>query len=157
MPIEIGKPAPNFTLQTDAGELLSLKNLKGKKIILYFYPKDNTPGCSKEACGFRDVWSDLVKAGVIVLGISKDSVKTHQVFKKKYDLPFSLLSDTEGVVCEQYGVIVEKKRFGKKYRGIERTTFLIDEKSNITAIWSNVKVDGHVLEVLNEISSLTSN
>ncbi|WP_100623206.1 thioredoxin-dependent thiol peroxidase [Candidatus Coxiella mudrowiae] len=151
MPIEIGQPPPNFTLQTDEGELLSLKNLKGKKIILYFYPKDDTPGCTKEACGFRDVWFDLIKAGATVLGISKDSVKTHQSFKKKYNLPFPLLSDKEGAICERYGVMVDKNRFGKKYRGIERTTFLIDEKGNVSAIWSKVKVEGHVSEVLNEI------
>lgn len=151
MHIVIGQTAPSFTLETDEGELLSIKNLKGKKIILYFYPKDDTTGCTKEACGFRDVWSDLIKAGVTVLGISKDRVETHQLFKKKYNLPFSLLSDREGIVCEQYGVIVDKNRFGKKYRGIERTTFLIDENGNISAIWPKVKLEGHVLEVLNEI------
>ncbi|WP_304985010.1 peroxiredoxin [Coxiella-like endosymbiont] len=118
---------------------------------MYFYPKDNTPGCTKEACGFRDVWSDLIKAGATILGISKDSIKTHQSFKKKYSLPFPLLSDKEGAVCERYGVMFDKNRFGKKYRGIERTTFLIDEKGNISAIWSKVKVESHASEVLNEI------
>ena len=151
MHIEIGQPAPNFTLETDEEKLLSIENLKGKKIILYFYPKDDTPGCTKEACGFRDVWSVLSKEGVAILGISKDRVKTHQSFKKKYNLPFSLLSDREGIVCEEYGVMVDKNRFGKKYRGIERTTFLIDEKGNISAIWPKVKLEGHVSEVLNEI------
>ncbi|WP_104207472.1 thioredoxin-dependent thiol peroxidase [Coxiella endosymbiont of Rhipicephalus microplus] len=151
MLIKIGQAAPDFSLQTDEGEFLSLKNLKGKKIILYFYPKDDTPGCTKEACGFRDIWFDLIKVGVTVLGVSKDSIKTHQSFKKKYNLLFPLLSDKEGTVCERYGVIVDKNRFGKKYKGIERTTFLIDEQGNISAIWSKVKVEGHVSEVLNKI------
>ena len=153
MLIKIGQSVPNFTLQTDEGKLFSLENLKGKKIILYFYPKDDTPGCTKEACGFRDAWSDIIKTGAIVVGVSKDSVKSHQFFKKKYNLPFPLLSDKEGAVCEQYGVIVDTNCFGKKYRGIKRTTFLIDENGNISAIWRKVKVDKHILEVLKEISN----
>ena len=151
MPVEIGQLALNFTLQTDKGELFSLKNLKGKKVILYFYPKDDTPGCTKEACGFRDVWSNIIKAEATVLGISKDSVKTHQFFKKKYNLPFPLLSDKEGIVCEKYGVIVDINRFGKKHRGIERTTFLIDKDGSISAIWRKVKVGRHISEVLKKI------
>ncbi|AAO90485.2 thioredoxin-dependent thiol peroxidase [Coxiella burnetii] len=151
MSIEVGQKAPIFTLPTDEGEMLSLDDLKGKKVILYFYPKDDTPGCTKEACGFRDVWSQLSKAGVVVLGISKDSVKAHQSFKQKYNLPFTLLSDKDNTVCEQYGVMVDKNRFGKKYKGIERTTFLIDEEGVISAVWPKVKVDGHVAEVVGRL------
>lgn len=151
MPVEIGQPAPNFTLQTDEGKLLSLKNLKGKKVILYFYPRDDTPGCIQEACAFRDVWTDIIGAKAVILGISKDSIKIHQSFKKKYNLSFPLLSDRKGAVCERYGVMVDKNRFGKKYKGIERTTFLIDENGNISAVWPKVKVDGHISEVLKEL------
>ena len=151
MSIEVGQKAPDFTLPTDEGEKLSLKDLNGKKIILYFYPKDNTPGCIKEACKFRDAWSQLSKSGVVILGISKDSIETHQLFKQKYNLPFTLLSDKENNVCEQYDVWVDKKRFGNKYKGIKRTTFLIDEKGMILMSWSNVKVEGHVAEILEQL------
>ncbi|WP_280124353.1 thioredoxin-dependent thiol peroxidase [Coxiella endosymbiont of Ornithodoros amblus] len=151
MSIEVGQKAPIFTLPTDESEILSLDDLKGKKVILYFYPKDDTPGCTKEACGFRDLWSQLSKTGAVVLGISKDSVKAHQTFKQKYNLPFTLLSDKDNTVCEQYGVVVDKNRFGKKYKGIERTTFIIDEEGVISAIWPKVKVDGHVAEVVGRL------
>lgn len=148
MSIEIGQLAPDFTLATDTGAALKLSDLRNKKVILYFYPKDNTPGCTKEACEFRDVWKNLEKKNVVILGVSKDSAKSHTNFKQKFELPFTLLSDTEGKVCEQYGVMVEKQNYGKKYRGIERSTFLIDEKGMISAIWRKVKVDGHIPEIL---------
>lgn len=150
---EVGQKAPDFTLPTDEGKSLSLKALKGKKVILYFYPKDNTPGCTKEACAFRDSWSNLEKIDATVIGISRDSVKAHQGFKSKYNLPFTLLSDIDSDVCEQYGVLVDKSLFGKKYKGIERTTFLIDETGVISAVWRKVKVNGHVAEVLKKLTS----
>lgn len=151
MTISINQPAPDFTLLTDTGTSFSLSDMRGKKVILYFYPKDDTPGCTAEACGFRDIWSDLKKLNVEVIGISKDTIKAHQKFKEKYALPFTLLADPEKQVCELYGVMVEKSRYGRKYLGIERTTLLIDEKGNIAAIWPGVKVAGHVEAVVAEI------
>ncbi|WP_244670042.1 thioredoxin-dependent thiol peroxidase [Coxiella endosymbiont of Amblyomma nuttalli] len=151
---KIGQEASDFMLPTDEGKFLSLKTLRGKKVILYFYPKDNTPGCTKEACAFRDSWSNLEKINTTVVGISRDSVGAHQIFKEKYNLPFTLLSDKGSNVCEQYDVLVDKSLFGKKYQGVERTTFLIDEKGIILAIWRKVKVDGHVVELLKELSSV---
>lgn len=149
---EAGQQAPDFTLPTDEGKFLSLKALQGKKVILYFYPKDNTPGCTKEACAFRDNWSSLEKIDATVIGISKDSIKTHRAFKSKYNLPFTLLSDRESNVCEQYSVLVDKNLLGKKYKDIERTTFLINEKGIILAVWRKVKVNGHVAEVLKKLT-----
>ena len=152
MSIEVGQKAPDFTLPTDEGGNLSLKDLNGKRVILYFYPKDNTPGCIKEACKFRDAWSQLSDFGVVILGISKDSVKNHQLFKKKYSLPFTLLSDKGNDVCEQYDVLVNKNRFGNQYNGIKRTTFLIDEKGVISMIWSNIEIESHVAAILKNLS-----
>ncbi len=140
--------AYNFTLSADNGETLSLSDYLGKKVILYFYPKDNTPGCTQEACDFRDNFKRLIDNDVIVLGISKDSIKKHVDFKKKYDLPFLLLSDENSDICEKYDVWKEKSNFGKKYFGIERTTFLIDEKGEIIKEWRKVTVKGHVDEIL---------
>lgn len=151
MELKIGQRAPAIKLPTDTGETFSLADLKGKKVILYFYPKDDTSGCTKEACGFRDDWNQFRKLKTAVIGISKDSVASHQKFKKKYDLPFTLLSDEEIKVCEAYGVWVDKSMYGKKYKGIERSTFLIDEDGKIQHIWRKVKVDGHVEEVLSQL------
>lgn len=150
---EVGQKATDFTLPTDEGKFLSLKVLEGKKVILYFYPKDNTPGCTKEACAFRDSWSNLEKIGATVIGISRDSVNSHQAFKSKYNLPFTLLSDRESNVCEHYGVLVDKSLFGKKYKSIERTTFLINEAGIISAVWRKVKVNGHAAEVIKKLIS----
>ncbi|UVE59626.1 thioredoxin-dependent thiol peroxidase [Coxiella-like endosymbiont] len=150
---EVGQKATDFKLPTDEGKFLSLKVLEGKKVILYFYPKDNTPGCTKEACAFRDSWSNLEKIGATVIGISRDSVNSHQAFKSKYNLPFTLLSDKESNVCERYGVLIDKSLFGKKYKSIERTTFLINEAGIISAVWRKVKVNGHVAEVLKKLIS----
>lgn len=152
MTLKIGDKAPLFTLPTDSNELLSLQNLKGKNVILYFYPKDDTPGCTKEACDFRDSFP-LLKDNVVILGISKDSPASHQKFKQKYDLPFTLLSDKDAKVCEAYGVINPKSMFGKTFLGIQRSTFLIDENGIIQRIWRKVKVPQHVEAVLNEIKS----
>lgn len=151
MALNIGDQAPDFILSTDAGQSIQLSHLLGKKVIIYFYPKDNTPGCTKQACDFRDQHPHFQKKDVIVLGISKDSAKAHTKFKEKYDLPFTLLVDDQADVCEAYGVVNKKSLFGKTFLGIERSTFLIDEKGKIQAIWRKVKVPGHVEQVLNEI------
>ncbi|HEY0526925.1 MAG TPA: thioredoxin-dependent thiol peroxidase [Stellaceae bacterium] len=148
MSLKIGDQAPDFTLPTDGGGTVSLSALRGKKVILYFYPKDDTSGCTKEACGFRDALPDFTGSGAVVIGVSRDSVASHDKFKKKYDLPFILASDEKSDMCERYGVWVEKSMYGRKYMGIERSTFLIDEKGVVRQIWSKVKIPGHVEEVL---------
>ena len=152
MALAIGDKAPDFTLPTDEEKNVTLSQLKGKKVVLYFYPKDNTPGCTKEACDFRDQFAAFKNEGAIVLGISKDSAKAHSKFKQKYALPFTLLVDANADVCEAYGVINKKSLFGKTFLGIQRSTFLIDEKGIIRAIWRKVKVPGHVEQVLNELN-----
>jgi peroxiredoxin Q/BCP len=148
MSVKGGDVAPDFTMPTDGGGTLSLKSFRGRKVVLYFYPKDNTPGCTKEACGFRDAIPDFSKIGAEVVGVSKDSAKSHDNFTKKFDLPFRLVSDTEGEVCNAYGVWVKKSFYGRKYMGIDRATFLIDEKGIVRNVWRGVKVKGHVEEVL---------
>ncbi len=154
MSLEVGDKAPNFNLPTDGGGNISLKDLKGETVILYFYPKDDTPGCTKEACGFRDALPDFSKAKAKVIGVSKDPVKKHDKFKDKYDLTFPLASDEDGAVCEAYGAWVEKSMYGRKYMGIDRSTFLIDGKGVIRGIWRKVKVPGHVDEVLKATQAL---
>jgi len=148
MSAEIGKKAPDFTATTDGGGKIKLSDFKGKTVILYFYPKDDTPGCTKEACGFRDAKPNFSKAKAVVLGVSKDSVARHDKFKGKYDLNFPLIADEDGKICEKYGTWIEKSLYGRKYMGIDRATFLIDDKGVIRNIWRNVKVAGHVEEVL---------
>ena len=148
MSAEEGKKAPDFTAPTDGGGKLKLSELRGKPVVLYFYPKDDTSGCTAEACSFRDNAAAFKKLKAQVVGVSKDSVASHDKFKKKYELPFTLASDAEGKVCEAYGTWVEKSMYGRKYMGIERATFLIDEKGVIRNIWHKVKVPGHVDEVL---------
>lgn len=153
--LNAGDPAPDFSLPADDGKSLSLSGYQGRKLVLYFYPKDDTPGCTTESCDFRDRVKDFNKIGVDVVGISRDSVASHQKFKKKYGLNFPLLSDESGEVCEKYGVWQEKSMMGKKYMGIVRSTFLIDEDGKIARIWRNVKVEGHaddVREAVREIS-----
>lgn len=150
----IGSKAPAFTLPTDGGDSVSLTALKGQPVILYFYPKDDTSGCTAEACDFNDNLSKFKRSGAVVIGVSKDSVKSHDKFKTKYDLKFTLASDEDGTVCNDYGVWVEKSMYGKKYMGIERTTFLIDGSGKITHVWNKVKVSGHVDEVLTALKSL---
>lgn len=151
MTLNVGDLAPDFTLADENENDITLSKLRGKKIVLYFYPKDSTPGCTREACDFRDSFNIFKKHGVEVFGISKDSPKSHTKFKDKYELPFSLLVDANADVCEAYGVINKKSMFGKTFLGIQRSTFLIDEKGVIRAIWRKVKVTGHVDEVLKEI------
>jgi peroxiredoxin Q/BCP len=150
-----GDRAPDFMIPSDVGTLISLSSYPGKKVVLYFYPKDDTPGCTQESCDFRDSFSRLSKQDVVVLGASRDSVAKHVRFKLKYSLPFILLSDEDGTLCELYGVWKEKLNYGKKYMGIERTTFLMDVdqkgKATITHVYPKVKVKGHVDEILKAI------
>ena len=152
--LEAGKKAPAFNAVTDGDGKIALKDLKGRNVVLYFYPKDMTPGCTAEAEGFRDVIKDFEKANTIVIGVSKDSVKRHDNFKAKHDLPFTLISDEDGKICEAYGVWQIKKNYGREYMGIVRSTFLIDEKGKIAKIWSNLRVRGHVDKVLEAAQSL---
>jgi peroxiredoxin Q/BCP len=154
MSLKIGDKAPDFTLPTDGNGTIALKALRGKKVVIYFYPKDDTSGCTKEACGFRDAMPDFSKIAATIVGISRDPVRAHDKFKQKYSLPFVLASDEGGEVCEKYGVWVEKSMYGRKYMGIERTTVLIDEKGVIRGLWPKVKIDGHVGEVLAAAKSL---
>jgi peroxiredoxin Q/BCP len=154
MSLSIGDKAPDFTLPTDGKGTISLDALKGKKVILYFYPKDDTPGCTKEACSFRDALPDFSGAGAVVIGVSKDTVAKHDKFKAKHALPFTLASDEEGKMIEAYDSWVEKSLYGKKYMGIDRATFLIDGTGVIRGIWHKVKVEGHVDEVLKAAQAL---
>lgn len=148
-----GDNAPDFKLISDSGKEVSLKDLRGKKIVLYFYPKDDTSGCTKEACDFRDKIKLFEKRNTVIIGVSKDNTASHVKFKKKYDLPFTLLSDEDLEMLKTYGVWKEKSMYGKKYMGIVRSTFLIDEKGKIEKIYDNVKVDGHIDDILNTINS----
>jgi thioredoxin-dependent peroxiredoxin len=153
MSLDVGTKAPDFTLPTDGNGSVTLAKLKGKKVVLYFYPKDDTSGCTAEACAFRDMFPRFKKMDAVVIGISRDSVAKHDKFKKKYELPFILASDEEGKVTEAYGVWVQKSLYGRKYMGIERATFLIDEKGVIQQIWHKVKVPGHADEVLAAVNA----
>jgi len=146
--IEEGKKAPAFKLLDQDGKTHSLKDYLGKKVVLYFYPKDNTPGCTTEACSFRDEFSVFKKINAVILGVSADAVKSHKNFSEKFSLPFPLLSDESKEVLEKYGVWKEKSMYGKKYLGIERTTVVIDETGNVRKIFPKVKVNGHTEEVL---------
>ncbi len=152
MKLKIGDKAPDFILQCDSENQKSLKDFTGKKVVLYFYPKDNTPGCTKQACYFRDHYAEITNQNVEILGVSKDGTKKHQAFKEKHSLPFPLLADTESKMCEDYGVINPKSMFGKTFLGIERSTFLIDEEGKILQIWRKVKVKDHLKQVLDELS-----
>ena len=146
-----GDAAPKFKLGTDDGETVALKDLVGKTVVLYFYPKDLTSGCTKQACDFRDAHAKLRRKGAVVLGVSRDSATSHTKFKEKHELPFTLLVDGDGAVSEAYGVWKEKSMYGRKYFGIERSTFIIDGKGCIAKIFSKVKVPGHVEAVLNAL------
>jgi len=146
--LKIGDRAPDFSGIDESGEKIALKDFRGKKVVLYFYPKDNTTGCTAEACNFRDSYSRIKRKGVVLLGVSPDSEKSHQKFKEKYDLPFPLIADTEKTISNAYGVWQEKSMYGRKYMGIVRSTFVIDENGKIMAVFPKVKVAGHVDEVL---------
>ena len=154
MSVEVGSPAPDFTMPTDGGGEVSLSSLRGKKVVLYFYPKDDTSGCTKQACGFRDALPDFSGIDAVIIGVSKDSVASHDKFKKKYELPFILASAKDTDTCEAYGVWVEKSMYGKKYFGIERSTFLIDGDGIVRGVWRKVKVDGHTDAVLKAVREL---
>lgn len=150
--LQVGDKAPDFALPASNGENSSLSGLKGKWVVLYFYPKDNTPGCAREACAFSSNKPAFTKKGVVVLGVSKDSLKSHENFIGKYNLNFLLLSDIDGTVIEKYGAFKKKSMFGKTFLGIQRSTFLINPHGKIAKIWRNVKVDGHDEEVLKAVS-----
>jgi peroxiredoxin Q/BCP len=146
--IEEGKPAPDFALNSDAGETVKLSDLRGKPVVLYFYPKDDTPGCTTQACGIRDVYAEFERAGAVVLGVSPDSEASHVKFREKYDLPFALLADPEHEVAELYGVWGEKKYMGRTYMGVSRSTFVIAEDGTVKRAMLNVKPDSHADDVL---------
>lgn len=149
--LKIGDMAPDFKLTADSGEVKSLKNYRGKKVILYFYPKDMTSGCTVEACELRDNIKKIEKKNTVVIGVSPDGTKSHVKFKEKYNLPFTLLSDESKKMLEDYGVWQEKSMYGRKYMGVVRTTFIIDEKGRIEKIFEKVKVEGHVKELLENL------
>ncbi len=148
MALDPGDPMPDFTLPTDGGGTLSRAALAGRRIVVYFYPKDSTPGCTKEAEAFRDAAAELAAAGVTVIGVSPDSVASHDKFKAKHALDFTLVADRDTTLARAFGVWVEKSMYGKKYMGVERSTFLIDEGGTIRRVWRKVKVEGHAIEVL---------
>jgi peroxiredoxin Q/BCP len=150
--VEEGLPAPDFTLATDAGDTLSLSSLKGSPVVLYFYPKDDTPGCTAQACGIRDAWGEFERAGAVVLGVSTDDVDSHVTFKQKYGLPFTLLADTDHQVADAYGVWGEKTYAGKTYMGVNRSTFVIDADGNVARIFLQVKPEEHADQVLEALA-----
>lgn len=153
MPAE-GSKAPEIDLPTDNGGHFKLSDLKGQKVLVYFYPKDDTSGCTTESCSFSENIKSFEKLGCAIVGISKDSVKSHDKFKAKYDLQFPLASDHENDVCERYGVWVEKSMYGRKYMGIDRTTFLINENGAVEKIWNKVKINGHTEEIMETLDAL---
>jgi peroxiredoxin Q/BCP len=148
VPVDAGAAAPDFTLTSDSGEAVSLSSLRGKPVVLYFYPKDDTPGCTTQACGIRDAWGEFERRGAVVLGVSPDEEASHAKFREKYDLPFPLLADPDHATAEAYGVWVEKKNYGKTYMGIERSTFVIDADGNVAKVMRRVKPDSHADDVL---------
>ena len=148
--IEEGKPAPDFELQSDSGETVRLSDFRGKPVVLYFYPKDDTPGCTAEACEFRDSYETYRQRGVEILGVSPDDVASHEKFKSKYQLPFTLLADPGHKTAEAYGVWGERRFAGKKYLGINRSTFVIDEEGNVARAMIGIKLAGHAAAVLDE-------
>ncbi len=146
--VQEGKPAPEFELTSDSGETVKLSDLRGKPVVLYFYPKDDTPGCTTQACGIRDAWGEFERAGAVVLGVSPDDEQSHVTFKAKYDLPFTLLADTDHKTADEYGVWGEKTYAGKKYMGVTRSTFVIDEEGKVAKEMRDVKADTHADDVL---------
>ena len=152
--VNVGVKAPEFKLPSTVGREISLKSCKGKNVVLYFYPKDDTTGCTKEAIAFTELKKKFDKNNTIIFGLSKDDIKTHEKFIAKHDLKIDLLSDVDGSICEAYGVWVEKNMYGRKYMGIERSTFLIDSQGVIRKIWRKVKVSGHVEDVLKVVETL---
>ena len=153
MAVEEAGPAPDFTLTSDAGEQVTLSALRGKPVVLYFYPKDDTPGCTTQACGIRDSWGEFEDAGAVVVGVSPDGEASHATFKEKYDLPFTLLADTDHEVADAYGVWGEKSYAGKTYMGVHRSTFVIDADGNVARIFLDVKPAEHADQVLEALGS----
>jgi peroxiredoxin Q/BCP len=151
--LAVGDKAPSFETTNQDGKTVSLRDFQGKKVVLYFYPKDDTPGCTKEACSFRDAWSQLKRRKVAVLGVSVDDARSHKKFAEKFSLPFTLLADTEKAIVNAYGVWGQKSMYGRKYMGTNRVTYLIDEKGKIAAVWPKVKPDGHAEEILAAVDS----
>jgi len=151
--LRVGMPAPSFALASADGSSVSLEALRGRRVVLYFYPKDDTPGCTKEACGFRDAAKRLQRVKAVVLGVSRDDPRSHQRFTQKFNLMFPLLSDPDAAICKAYGVYRQKSMYGRTYWGIERTTFIIDEEGRIAHIFPKVSVDGHVEAVLQALRS----
>jgi peroxiredoxin Q/BCP len=149
--VEEGAPAPDFTLASDSGERVKLSQFRGSPVVLYFYPKDDTPGCTAQACGIRDAWGEFQRSGAVVLGVSPDSPKRHAKFREKYGLPFTLLADEDHAVSEAYGTWVEKSFAGKKYMGVERSTFVIDPGGNVAKVMRRVKPDTHADQVLDAL------
>jgi peroxiredoxin Q/BCP len=154
MPLQAGTQAPNFTANTDSGGQLSLNNFKGKYVVLYFYPKDDTPGCTKEACSFRDNLESVTSLGAEVIGVSPDDADSHDKFKSKYNLNFHLVSDTSKSICQAYGVWGDKTIYGKTYTGVNRTTFIIDKDGVIRYVFPNVNVNGHAEAVIEKLKEL---
>jgi peroxiredoxin Q/BCP len=146
--LEIGDQAPNFTLKNEAGEDVTLSSFRGKPVIMYWYPRDDTPGCTTEACSFRDAYGEFRQAGAVVLGVSTDDVGSHAKFKSKYNLPFTLLSDPGHQVADQYGVWGKKKFMGREFEGVQRVTYLIDEQGIVKQVWPKVNPEGHADEIL---------
>lgn len=149
--LEVKMKAPDFSSVDQNGEVIDLSQFRGKKVVLYFYPKDNTPGCTKQACGFKDHYPHFLEKGAVVLGVSKDSVASHKKFESKYELPFPLIADPELEIIKAYDVWKEKSLYGKKYMGIERTTYLINEEGFIEKIFSKVKATSNPTDMLNEL------
>ncbi len=154
MTLKIGDTAPNFTMPIGDNSKINLSDLAGKVVVLYFYPKDDTPGCTIEAGDFNKLKLEFEKMNSVIIGVSKDDLNSHDKFKKKYCLDFDLASDSNSDTCEKYGVWVEKSMFGKKYMGVNRATFLIDKKGKIAYIWSKVQVTGHAEDVLNQVRKI---
>jgi peroxiredoxin Q/BCP len=150
--VEVGQEAPDFELESDSGERVRLASLRGSPVVLYFYPKDDTPGCTLQACDIRDAWSDFEARGAVVLGVSPDSATSHERFRSKYDLPFALLADPEHEVADLYGVWGERSMAGKTYMGIERSTFVIDADGNVASVMRQVKPAEHAADVLNALA-----
>lgn len=152
--LEVGQPVPDIPLTDDQGQPVRLSSFRGKKVVLYFYPADDTPGCTKEACSFRDRQSDFQKLGVVVLGVSPDGTESHQKFKQKFQLNFPLLTDHDHLLASALGAWREKNNYGKKYFGIVRSTFILDQEGRVQKLWKSVKVDGHEAKVLESLAAV---